>query len=230
MKNIRIFSIIILLSISSLFSCSNTSNNENTKHESTKTEVRKSIEKDSRKVITFYGNSLTAGYGLEKEQSYPSIIQATYDSLNIPYHCINAGLSGETTAGGKNRIEWVLNQNTPDIFVLSLGGNDALRGLDPKSSKENLIDIINIVRTKNPNCKILLAGIVPPPNMGEKYFNEFKLIFPQISKEKNTFLLPFLLKGVAGNETLNQKDGIHPNIEGTKIVASTVMNALKPLL
>ncbi|AZQ63589.1 arylesterase [Flammeovirga pectinis] len=230
MKSIRIFFIFLICSLDLLSSCSTTNSNDNTQQESEKKDVTKSIKKDSRKVIIFYGNSLTAGYGLEKEQSYPSIIQTTYDSLNIPYKCINAGLSGETTAGGKNRIDWVLNQNKPDIFVLSLGGNDALRGLDPKSSKQNLIDIIDIVKAKNPNCKILLAGIVPPPNMGEKYFNEFKLIFPQVSKEKNTFLLPFLLKGVAGNETLNQKDGIHPNIEGTKIVASTVMTALKPLL
>ncbi|WP_253274012.1 arylesterase [Flammeovirga sp. OC4] len=213
-----------------LISCDSTEQKqENSK--TIKTEVQQdSNPEEKRKNIIFFGNSLTAGYGLEKEAAFPSVIQREFDSLNINYHCINAGLSGETTAGGNERVDWILGQNKPDIFVLALGGNDALRGISPENSQQNLESIIDKVRASNPDCKILLAGIVPPPNMGKDYFDAFQKIYPTVSSNKNTFLLHFLLENVAGEPSLNQEDGIHPNEEGAKILAQNVMKALKPLL
>ncbi|NME67686.1 arylesterase [Flammeovirga aprica JL-4] len=196
-----------------------------------KTEVKQATTSNkSKKNIIFFGNSLTAGYGLEKEAAFPSVIQREFDLQKINYNCINAGLSGETTAGGNDRVDWILNQNKPDIFVLALGGNDALRGISPESSQQNLESIIDKVRAVNPECKILLTGIVPPPNMGQDYFDAFQKIYPTVSSNKKTFLLKFLLENVAGEPSLNQEDGIHPNKEGAEIVAKNVIEALKPLL
>lgn len=227
MKN-STFLILFLFPFFILMSCES---NSNKKIKSEEIVINEDINSNKRmNTIIFFGNSLTAGYGLEKEASFPAVIQRTYDSLQINYNCINAGLSGETTAGGNERVEWILSQNTPDIFVLALGGNDALRGISPDNTKTNLNKIIDKVRMANPNCKILLAGIVPPPNMGKDYFNAFQQVFPSIAKEKDTFLLKFLLENVAGEPTLNQKDGIHPNKDGAKIVADNVMKALTPLL
>ncbi|KXX68589.1 arylesterase [Flammeovirga sp. SJP92] len=213
-----------------LIGCNSTEQKKE-KSSSTIAEVQQaSTKKAKKKNIIFFGNSLTAGYGLEKEASFPSVIQREFDSLNINYNCINAGLSGETTAGGNERVDWILSQNKPDIFVLALGGNDALRGISPKSSQQNLESIIDKVRTVNPDCKILLAGIVPPPNMGQDYFGTFQKIYPAIASNKKTYLLKFLLENVAGEPSLNQEDGIHPNKQGAKIVAQNVIEALKPLL
>lgn len=227
MRN-NIFSILFFIS-SICLSCSSNNEKKVQKSSSENVENKTTIVENQKKII-FFGNSLTAGYGLEKENAFPAVIQRHFDSLKIDYKCINAGLSGETTAGGNERINWVLQQNKPDIFVLSLGGNDALRGISISNTKANLENIINSVRKKYPKCKILLAGIVPPPNMGNEYFNTFKEIFPAISKEKDTFLLNFLLEGVAGDPNLNQEDGIHPNKKGAVIVANNVIKALDPLL
>lgn len=151
------------------------------------------------------------------------------DSLNLPYRCINAGLSGETTADGKNRIDWVLKQPM-DIFVLELGANDALRGLPVKASRENLQTIITKVKTRYPDCKIVLAGMLAPPNLGATYTNAFRQMYADLARINKAALIPFLLDGVGGVPALNLEDGIHPNVEGQKIVAENVWKVLKPLL
>lgn len=183
----------------------------------------------SSKTILFFGNSLTAGYGLETEESFPSLIQDRLDSLNLDYEVINAGLSGETTAGGKNRLEWVLNQKV-DVFVLELGANDGLRGVPLSETRANLQTIIDRVRQKNGETRIILAGMMIPPNMGQTYTTEFRTIFPDLAEQNEVQLIPFLLDGVAGIPELNLEDGIHPTAEGQKIVANNVWAVLEPLL
>jgi acyl-CoA thioesterase-1 len=184
---------------------------------------------DTRKTIIFFGNSLTAGYGLDPDQSFPTLIGRRLDSMHLPYKVINAGISGETTAGGKSRLNWTLRQPA-DIFVLELGGNDGLRGIPVNSTRDNLQSIIDTVRLRYPACKIILAGMQIPPNMGSTYATAFHDIFPELSKKNKTLLIPFLLDGVGGDPSLNQPDGIHPNTKGEKIVTETVWKALQPLL
>jgi acyl-CoA thioesterase-1 len=181
-----------------------------------------------RKNIVFFGNSLTAAYQLSPEQGFTHLIQMKIDSLGLPYTCVNAGLSGETTADGANRIDWILQQQV-DVFVLELGGNDALRGLPLSESKKNLQTIIDKVKAKYPDCKIVIAGMMAPPNLGS-YAKEFQRIFPDIAKKNKAALIPFLLEGVGGDPKLNLPDGIHPTAEGHKILAQTVWKTLGPLL
>jgi len=181
------------------------------------------------KTILFFGNSLTAGLGLKLEEAFPAVIQRRLDSLNLPYQVINAGLSGETTTSGKNRVGWVLNQKV-DIFVLELGANDGLRGIPLSETRKNLQDIIDIVREKNPKAQIILAGMQIPPNMGEEYTTEFRNIFPELAEKNHIKLIPFLLENVAGIPELNQDDSIHPTVEGQKIVAENVWAVLKGML
>jgi acyl-CoA thioesterase-1 len=182
----------------------------------------------ARKNIVFFGNSLTAAFQLSPEQGFTHLIQLKIDSLGLPYTCVNAGLSGETTTDGVNRIEWVLQQPI-NVFVLELGGNDALRGLPLAESKNNLQTIIDKVKAKYPDSKIVVAGMMAPPNLGA-YAKEFRSIFPAIAKKNNAALIPFLLEGVGGEPLLNLPDGIHPNVEGQKIVAETVWKVLRPVL
>jgi acyl-CoA thioesterase-1 len=181
------------------------------------------------KVILFFGNSLTAGLGLDPTQAFPGIIQQKIDSLNKNYQIINAGLSGETSAGGLGRIDWVMEQPF-DVFILELGANDGLRGLPLESTRQNLQGIIDKVKLKYPTAKIVIAGMMVPPNMGEEYSAEFVKIYPELAGQNNVSLIPFLLEGVAGNPDLNLADGIHPNEEGHRIVAETVWNTIKKLL
>ena len=182
-----------------------------------------------KKNIVFFGNSLTAGYGVDQEDAFPSLIQNRIDSLRLPYQVINAGLSGETTAGGKSRIGWTLRQPV-DIFVLELGANDGLRGIPVSGTTANLQAIIDSVRAKYPSAKIVLAGMQIPPSMGADYATAFKEIFDELAKKNNASLIPFLLQGVGGVPGLNQSDGIHPTAKGHKIVAENVWKVLKPLL
>lgn len=182
-----------------------------------------------KKNIVFFGNSLTAGYGLDLSEAFPAIIQQTLDSLQLPYKAINAGLSGETTAGGKSRVDWILQQPV-HVFVLELGGNDGLRGIDLKSTEQNLQSIIDKVKAKYPEAKIVLTGMQVPPNLGKKYADEFKQLYKKLADANKVALLPFLLEGVGGDEKLNQADGIHPTAEGQKIVAANVWGVLKGLL
>lgn len=190
----------------------------------------KETEASSEKVILFFGNSLTAGMGLDPNEAFPAVIQQRLDSLDYSYTVVNAGLSGETTAAGKNRINWVLNQKV-DVFVLELGANDGLRGIPLEETRSNLQAIIDKVRSKNQETKIVLAGMQIPPNMGQDYTSEFRKIFPALAAKNNAALIPFLLEDVAGIPTLNQADGIHPTVEGQKIVAyNNVWPVLEPLL
>ncbi|MGB4959969.1 MAG: arylesterase [Saprospiraceae bacterium] len=179
--------------------------------------------------ILFFGNSLTAGYGLDENQSFPALIQQRLDSLHLPYKIINAGLSGETTSGGKNRIDWVLKQKV-DIFVLELGANDVLRGLDLKETEANLRAIIDKVKAANPAVKIILAGMEAPPNMGNDYTKRFAAIYPKLAKEYKAELIPFLLKDVGGIPALNLSDGKHPNEDGQYIVRENVWKVLHKVL
>jgi len=187
------------------------------------------IAQDNQKVILFFGNSLTAGLGLDQNQAFPNLIQKKILETGKNFRVINAGLSGETSAGGLDRIDWVLNQAV-DIFVLELGANDGLRGLPLESTRSNLQGIIEKVKEKYPEVKIIIAGMMVPPNMGEEYSNEFVKVFPDLARNNRVSLIPFLLDEVAGNPDLNLADGIHPNIEGHHIVAGTIWKVLKPLL
>jgi len=182
------------------------------------------------KTILFFGDSLTAGYGLDDPgQAFPGVVQNKIDSAKLPYKVVNAGVSGETTAGGKGRIAWILKQKV-DIFILELGANDGLRGIPVNETSENLQAIVDSVKAKYPKAKLVMLGMMVPPNMGNVYANGFKAIFPDIASKNNMTLVPFLLKDVAGIPALNQKDGIHPTAQGAKIVGNTVWQGLKPLL
>ena len=208
-----------------IISCNN--NNSEKVNEQTKSSTNRTADSSAkRKTILFFGNSLTAGYGLDPNEAFPALIQDKIDSLHLPYKVINAGVSGETTSGGMGRIDWILRQPV-DIFVLELGGNDGLRGIPLTVTRSNLQAIIGKVKTKYPSVKIVLAGMQIPPNMGQDYTSEFKKIYPELAKKNDVALIPFLLQGVGGDPKLNQNDGIHPNKAGEKIVAENVWNVLK---
>jgi acyl-CoA thioesterase I len=181
------------------------------------------------KVILFFGDSLTAGYGLSTEEAFPALIEKNCIKNGTPCRSINAGLSGETSAGGLSRIDWILRQPV-DVFVLELGANDGLRGLPLDQTKKNLQSIIDKVKAKYPKVKVVIAGMLVPPNMGPDYTASFRKIFPELAKKNNATLIPFLLQDVAGYEKLNLADGIHPNQEGHKIVADNVYEVLSSLL
>ena len=228
MRNILKFSYFFISLL--LISCGE---NTKKKNEKTNTEVEATVSDvvpdGKTKVILFFGDSLTAGYGLEPEEAFPALIQAYIDSLDLDYTVVNAGLSGETTSGGRNRLSWVLNQQT-DVFVLELGANDGLRGIPLSETRKNLETIVNAVRERNPETEILIAGMQIPPNMGKDYTAEFRSIFPELAEEQQLHLIPFLLEGVAGNPDLNQADGIHPTFEGHKIVAENVWEVLEDVI
>ena len=182
-----------------------------------------------RKTILFFGDSITAGYGLDEDDAFPALIQQKIDSLGLNYNVVNAGLSGETSAGGLRRIDWVLQQPV-DIFVLELGGNDGLRGIEPASTKENLQGIIDKLEDKYPESVIVLTGMQAPPNMGQDYTESFHQIFHDLADNNDILFLPFILEGVAGDPDLNLPDGIHPTEEGHKILAENVWDILQPVL
>ena len=192
-------------------------------------ENRSELPASERKTIVFFGNSLTAGMGLEPEQGFPARIQEKIDSLGLDYFVVNAGISGETTASGESRIGWLMREEI-DIFVLELGANDGLRGIPLTETRENLQAIIDAVKKNNPDVKIVLAGMQIPPNMGPEYTSEFRKLFPEIAEKNDAYLIPFLLEDVAGIPELNQADGIHPTEEGQRIVAQNVWDILKPIL
>lgn len=212
-------------------SCGESSNKKATTSDGNNKVADSSQTKPSKdKVILCFGNSLTAGYGLKNtENAFPAVLQRRMDSLDLPYEVVNAGLSGETTASGKNRVNWVLNQKV-DIFILELGANDGLRGIPLTETRKNLQDIIDIVKAKNPKTQIVLAGMQIPPNMGEAYTTEFRTIFPELAEKNHIKLIPFLLANVAGIPELNQEDGIHPTVKGQKIVAENVWDVIKDVL
>lgn len=214
-----------------LLSCGSDTSKKKKTTETAPIESEKEVTQvNSSKTILFFGDSLTAGYGLDDvNDAFPALIQTKIDSLSLGYTVINSGLSGETTAGGKSRINWVLNQKI-DVFVLELGANDGLRGVPLSETRLNLQAIIDAVLEKNSATKIILAGMQLPPNMGQDYITEFKTIFPELAKKNKLELIPFLLEDVGGIPELNQADGIHPTIEGQKIVAKNVWVVLKPVI
>ncbi len=183
------------------------------------------------RTLVFFGDSLTAGYGLENPatEAYPARIQEKIDSAGLAWRAVNAGLSGETTAGGLRRIDWVLRQPV-DLFVLALGANDGLRGISPAVSRQNLQQIIDRVRAKYPAAKLVVAGMQMPPGMGADFVREFQEIFPAVAEKNHAALLPFLLEGVGGSARLNQADRIHPTAEGHAVIAENIWKLLRPLL
>ncbi len=181
------------------------------------------------KTMLFFGDSLTAGYGLDPDEAFPALIQRKLDASGRAWRVVNAGLSGETTAGGLRRLDWILRQPV-DIFVIELGGNDGLRGIDPQNSRTNLEAMIKRIRQRYPDVKVVLAGMQMPTNMGPEYTREFAAMYPDLAQKHPITLIPFLLEGVGGVPSLNLPDGIHPTAEGHKIVAETVWRALQPLL
>jgi acyl-CoA thioesterase I len=225
MKKLLTYSILFLLVFNS---CKNTTETKASDNKTTQSVDNQSVKK---KTIMFFGNSLTAAYGLEDvSKGFVGLIESRLDSLKMPYSCVNAGNSGETTAGGNGRVDFVISQQPIDIFVLELGGNDALRGINPESSIKNLQSIIDKVKTKFPSVKIVLAGMEAPRNMGEKYITDFHNMYPTLAKTNNLPLIPFILDGVGGIAELNQKDGIHPTEAGNKIIVENIWKTLKPLL
>ena len=180
-------------------------------------------------VVIFFGTSLTAGYGLAPEQAFPAMIEKRARDEGVPIQVVNAGLSGETTAGAVRRIDWVLR--TPaDLVVIEGGANDALRGLSPDAARANLERLVSTVRTKQPRARIALIQMEAPPNYGVTYTRSFRSIYGDVAKKENVPLLPFLLSGVAGIARLNQADGLHPNVAGERIVADNVWKSLKPIV
>ncbi len=183
----------------------------------------------STKTIVFFGNSLTAGYGLDPGQAFPALIQRKIDSLKLPYTVVNAGVSGETSSGGLSRMDWILRQPI-DVFILELGANDGLRGIPVMETYKNLQAIIDKVKAKYPSCKIVLAGMQIPPNMGQNFSKAFKEMYPALATANNATLIPFILEGVGGETRYNQQDGIHPTAEGHVMVAATIWTVLSTVL
>ncbi|MCT1532720.1 MULTISPECIES: arylesterase [Sphingobacterium] len=225
MKSLIMTAIAVFL----LASCNNSNSTQNSESKTDSTSTKDTPLTNEKKIL-FFGNSLTAGLGLaDQSEAFPALIQQKIDSLGLPYTCINAGLSGETSAGGKDRIEWLLKDSI-DVFVLELGANDGLRGISTESTFQNLNEIVNKVKAAYPNCKLVLAGMMVPPSMGDQYFKDFSAIFPKLAKEQNMTLVPFLLDKVAGIQNLNQADGVHPTKEGQHILAENVWEHLKAVL
>jgi acyl-CoA thioesterase-1 len=192
--------------------------------------IEKKVTQEKPKTLLFFGDSLTAGYGLDDpDEAFPVLLQEKIDSLNLPYKVVTAGLSGETSAGGRARVPWILKQNI-DVFVLELGANDGLRGISPKETSKNLQAIIDQVKAKYPDCKIVLTGMLMPPSMGAKYAEDFKAVFPTLARQNNLAFVPFLLEGVGGVSRLNQGDGVHPTAAGHRILADNVWAVLKDVL
>jgi acyl-CoA thioesterase-1 len=183
-----------------------------------------------KKRIVVLGDSISAGYGLDRDQAYPALLQKKMDAEGLPYEVVNAGVSGDTTAGGLRRIDWALGPKGAAVLVIALGGNDGLRGVSPDQTEKNLTGIVAKARAKNPTIKILIAGMQMPDNLGPKYVEAFKAVFPKVSSTEKTDLLPYLLEGVGGDEKLNQPDRIHPTAEGQQKIADLVWAKLKVLL
>jgi acyl-CoA thioesterase-1 len=187
------------------------------------------VQPDRRGVILFLGTSLTAGYGVGVENAFPALIQLKLDSAGYPFRVVNAGLSGETSAGGLRRLEWSLQQPI-DVLVLELGANDGLRGLPVAQLRSNLDSIIAITRRRYPDATVVIAGMQAPPNLGVAYTNAFRKTYRDLARKYDALLIPFLLEGVAAVADLNQEDGIHPNGDGHEVIAQTIWQALQPAL
>jgi acyl-CoA thioesterase I len=181
------------------------------------------------RTMVFFGDSLTAGYGLDPAQAYPALIQVKLRAAGLDYDVVNAGISGDTTSGGIARLDWVLRRPV-DVFVLALGGNDGLRGVSLTETRKNLAAILARVHARYPQAKLVVAGMQLPPNLGAAYADEFRAIFPEVARDAGATLVPFLLEGVAARPELNQPDMIHPTPAGQQAVAENVWSVLKPIL
>ena len=179
--------------------------------------------------IVVLGDSITAGFGLDPAQAYPALLQQKVDAARLPFSVVNAGLSGDTTAGGLRRIDWALGDGA-DALIIALGGNDGLRGLSPKQTEENLLGIIKKARAKSPGISVIIAGMQMPENMGREFVEKFGAVFPRVAAEAQVTLMPFLLEGVGGVPELNQADMIHPTPEGQRKVAENVWHVLEKVL
>lgn len=184
---------------------------------------------DARPVILFLGTSLTAGYGVGADRAYPALVQNRLDSAGYAFRAVNAGLSGETSAGGLRRLEWWLQQPV-SVLVLELGANDGLRGLPVAQLRANLDSIITRTRQRYPGVAVVIAGMQAPPNLGTQYTSQFEKTYRDVSRKHDALLIPFLLEGVAADAALNQEDGIHPNAEGHGRIAALMWTALEPVL
>ena len=184
---------------------------------------------DDRPVVLFVGTSLTAGLGLDPSEAYPALIQEKIDEAGLRYRVVNAGVSGETSAGARSRIGWLLRQPVA-VLVVETGANDGLRGQEPGATRDNLQAILDEARRQTPPPKLVLAAMEALPNYGQEYRRRFRAIYPELAKASGATLVPFLLEGVAGDPRLNQPDGIHPTAEGQKVVAENVWRVLRPVL
>lgn len=201
--------------------------NKKTESNAKKTLATPQIKSDKPKIVAF-GDSLTAGFGLLEKESYPYLLQEKLKADGFDYEVINAGVSGDTSIGGLERIDWVLEMDNVQILILELGGNDLLRRMPVAKMKKNLAAIIEKAQAKK--ITVLLCGMLAPPNVGAQYQRDYQLVFPDLASEYKVKFLPFLLENVALNKDLNQADGIHPNAEGEKIMTENVYKALKPML
>lgn len=184
---------------------------------------------EAKKTVLVLGDSIAAGLGVDPEEAYPALLQQKIDGAGLSYRVVNAGLSGDTTAGGLRRISWLLRQPI-DVLFLELGGNDGLRGVPPEETQKNLEAIIRTVKEKNPAAKVIVAGMEMPATMGDEYRRKFRNSFVQAAQKTNAALLPFLLEGVGGKPELNQPDRIHPTPEGHRLIAEHVWKVLRPVL
>jgi acyl-CoA thioesterase I len=188
-----------------------------------------SAPNDDRPVVLFVGTSLTAGLGVDPDEAYPALVQRKIDAAGLRYRVVNAGVSGETSAGARARIGWLLRQPVA-VLVLETGANDGLRGQDPDATRANIQAILDAARAQKPPPKLALVAMEALPNYGPEYGRRFSAVYPELARKNRATLVPFLLSGVAGDPTLNQPDGIHPTAEGHKKVAETVWKALRPIL
>ncbi|HEX3718525.1 MAG TPA: arylesterase [Verrucomicrobiae bacterium] len=183
----------------------------------------------ARKTVVVLGDSLAAGYGVEQEEAYPALLQEKINAAALPFKIVPAGVSGDTTADGLSRLDWLLKRKV-DVLIVELGGNDGLRGIPVAVIRSNLQAIIDHAQKKYPDIKIIIAGMRMPANLGPDYVDAYAKVFPEVATKNHAALVPFLLAGVGGEVTLNQADGIHPTPEGQKIVAENVWKVLKPVL
>ena len=184
---------------------------------------------EERKTMIFIGDSITAGFGLDPDEAYPALIQTKIDTAHLPWRVVNAGISGDTTAGGLRRLDWILRQQV-NLVVIELGANDGLRGIAPAVTQANLKTMIERLRKREPDIAIVLAGMQVPTNLGPDHTRQFAAIYPTLAKECHVSLIPFLLEGVGGHPELNQADSIHPTAEGHTKLAETVWSTVEPLL
>lgn len=225
---IRITAILSFISLAVIFSACNVSTAERSSNKKAEKPRPVLPSASGKPKIVAFGDSLTAGFGLAEKESYPYLLQKKLETDGYNYEVVNAGVSGETSLGGLERIDWVLEQENVEILILELGANDLLRGLPPSKMKENLGTIIKKAQAKN--IKVLLCGMLAPPTMGANYQREYTAAFPDLASEYKVAFLPFLLENIALNKALNQADGIHPNAKGAAIMTANIYKAVQPML